>query len=357
MSRDINQDMNHDAIDALQIWGHSEREAAFLYMVAVHSGYFLRRQFCEFTGRKRGSIATHFLKKALTHGLIRAMDVDGRHFVYHLCGKGMYRMLDDPDSQNRRVKSGGEILRRLIVLDVVLRHLATEEFLETEATKRRYFAQAGVDQDAIAAASAFGESVPVSIRRDGENPIARFAFIDEGQRSLSKFERFLTAYKNLLRTLPHAELIYVARRPQHLEDARRLFARKVSAQNTVHPACPLGIDHLIRWLTVNRKFHGERHSITPAEHHLLQEGACIYRDPIQAGVIASWNNGAMDARRVREVFQANAMRIGFQTELIEASYPRLLSLSAGHAMGHEDSEQHPQIALFTNEMAETRGHG
>ncbi|MHB1958328.1 MAG: hypothetical protein ACYCO5_04780 [Acidobacteriaceae bacterium] len=349
--------MNTDVIDALQFWGHSEREAAFLYMVAVHSGYFLRRQFCEFTGRERGSIATHFLRKALAHGLIHAMDVDGRHFVYHLCGKGLYRMLDNPDSQNRRVKSGGEILRRLMVLDVVLRHLATEEFWETEATKHRYFAQAGMDENAIASAFAFGESVPVSIRRDGDSQVTRFVFIDEGQRSLSKFERFLTAYKNLLRALPHAEIRYVARRPQHFEDAQHLFARRFSVQYTIHSACPLGVEHLIRWLTVNRKFHGERRSITPAEHHLLQEGACLYRDPIHAGVIAAWNNGAMNAGKVREVFQANAMQIGFQAELMEASYPRLLSFATGHAMGHEDSERHEQIALFHNEIAETGGHG
>ena len=349
--------MSYDTIDALKLLGYSDREAAFLYAVAVHSGYFLRRQFCEFVDRERGSISTHFLRKAAGQGLIRAMDVDGRHFVYHLCGKSLYRMLDDPDSQNRRVKSGGEILRRLMLLDYVLRHLAADEFLETDDTKRRYFLHAKAGEDAITTASSFGEPVPVSIARDGESRILRFVFIDQGQRSLSKFERFLTAYKALVRSLSHSEVVYVSRGLKHFQDATRLFERRFSSRERTTPACPLGIEHLIRWLTVNRKFHVERRSITPEEHRLLQEGECIYRDPVHIGVITSWNNGAMDAGKVRELFHVNRIEAGFRTELIEASYPRLLSFGAGHSAGHVTGERDAQIALFNNEIAERAGQG
>ncbi|MGH9617433.1 MAG: hypothetical protein ACRD28_11885, partial [Acidobacteriaceae bacterium] len=185
----------------------------------------------------------------------------------------------------------------------------------------------------------------------------RFAFIDEGQRSLSKFERFLATHASLVRALPHAEIVYVARTQQHFEDAKRLFARRFSAQDRTHPACPSGVEHLLRWLTVNRKFHVERRSIIPAEHRLLQEGECIYRDPIHTGVIASWNNGTINAGKVRELFEENAAPVGFQTVLIGASYPRYLSFAAGHPVGHEGSKRCPQIALFPNEIAETAGHG
>lgn len=352
MNRDS---MNYDTITALKLWGYSEREAAFLYIVAVHSGYFLRRQFCEFVERQRGSISTHFLHKASNHDLIRAMDVDGRHFVYHLCGKSLYRMFDEPDSQHRRVKSGGEILRRLILLDYVLRHLATEQFLETEEAKRRYLSQAGAGGDTIAAAFSFGEPVPISVQRDDQSGTVRFVFIDEGQRSLSKFERFLTAYKSLFHALSQAEVIYVSRRPQNFRETARLFDRRFSTHEQATHACPLGVDHLIRWLTVNRKFHIERRSITPAEHRLLQEGDCLYRDPMHAGVIASWNNGAADATKVRELFHANVAQIHFRNELIEASYPRLLSFAVGHSAGHENGKQDKQIALFDNEIEEKRG--
>ncbi|MFP5228356.1 MAG: hypothetical protein ACLGXA_12090 [Acidobacteriota bacterium] len=348
---------HHDAIDALRLSGYAEREAAFLYLVAVHSGYFLRRQFCEFTGRERGSIATHFLRRAITHGLVRSLDTEGRNRVYHLSGKSLYHMLGDPDSQNRRVKSSGEILRRLMTLDVVLRHLAAEEFLETESAKRRYFVEAGSDGAAVAAALAFGESVPVSIPRHGEDHAPRFYFIDEGQRSLSKLERFLAAHKNLFRALPRAKLVYVASRPIHFESSERMLARLVARPNDAHPACPLGVEHLLHWLIVNRKFHGLHSPITPEEHRLLEEGVCLYRDPIHAGVIAAWNSGAMDAGKVREVFGAPATKIGFAAELIEASYPGFLTPVVGHRTGHEECERQMRIALPDNEIEESTGQG
>ena len=244
-----------------------------------------------------------------------------------------------------------------MTLDVVLRHLAAEEFLETEAAKRQCFIRAGVDQDAVVAAFAFGESVPVSVPRDDENHATHFYFVNEGQCSLSKFERFLRAYNNLLHALPQTEIVYVARRPLHFEDAERLFTRLVAKTGNAHPACPLGVDHLLRWLAIHRKFHGLHRSITPEEHHLLEEGACLYRDPIHTGVIAAWNSGAMDARKVREVFGIQSAKIGFKILLLEASYPRFLTLAAGHPTGHEEPERQMRIALPDNEMEDSTGYG
>ena len=34
--------------------GYTEPEARFLYVVATHSGYFILRQFLDFTGARRG---------------------------------------------------------------------------------------------------------------------------------------------------------------------------------------------------------------------------------------------------------------------------------------------------------------
>ena len=40
--------------DALQGFGYTAREAAFLRLAALHSGYFLRRQYLQFIGSTRG---------------------------------------------------------------------------------------------------------------------------------------------------------------------------------------------------------------------------------------------------------------------------------------------------------------
>ncbi len=43
--------MAADPIPALETLGYTDREAAFLYLAAAHSDYFLRRQFDYFTNR------------------------------------------------------------------------------------------------------------------------------------------------------------------------------------------------------------------------------------------------------------------------------------------------------------------
>jgi hypothetical protein len=103
--------MSHDAIDSLAGFGYSEREAAFLYLVAMHSGYFLRRQFNQFVARERGAIATHFLRKAMGLCHVSAMPcVEGR-FIYHVTDRRLYGLVGLPGSQgrrmNRRVKCSG----------------------------------------------------------------------------------------------------------------------------------------------------------------------------------------------------------------------------------------------------------
>src|SRR5882724_2003566 len=46
--------VQYDAIDTIRCLGYSERQASFIYTVAVHSGYFLRRQFNVAVQRRRG---------------------------------------------------------------------------------------------------------------------------------------------------------------------------------------------------------------------------------------------------------------------------------------------------------------
>jgi hypothetical protein len=132
--------MLHDPIGIIEYFGYTEREASFLYLVAVHSGYFLRRQFDSFIDLKSGAIAQHFLLKAKRSGHIAALDFGQQRHVYHLCHKDFYRVLEDPDSQNRRRKSDGEIKLRLMALDYVLLHLA-DNFLESREAKAQFFTE------------------------------------------------------------------------------------------------------------------------------------------------------------------------------------------------------------------------
>jgi hypothetical protein len=217
--------VQYDSIDSLSYLGYSEREATFLYMVALHSGYFLRRQFNCAVKRRLGSAAESFLAKAKRAGHVREIQCGAGRLLYQLHAKQLYQIVGQRNSQNRRAKSSLEIHRKLIMLDYVLSHLGKEEFLDSEAARQKFFAQFGVKADALASAKQFGELLPISVWRTDGNLTVRFPFIDEGQKSTAKFERFLSTHDKLLCSLPNFEVVYVAITPEHFQQVRYLFKR------------------------------------------------------------------------------------------------------------------------------------
>jgi hypothetical protein len=110
------------------------------------------------------------------------------------------------------------------MLDYVLARLGKQEFLVTDASRRKFFAQFGVREDVLTSANKFGELLPVSVRREKKLTVL-FAFIDEGQRSIAKFERFLSTHDKLLCSLPAFEVVYVAVRLELFRQAGELFGR------------------------------------------------------------------------------------------------------------------------------------
>src|SRR5467141_5251744 len=79
-----------DHIERIKEFGYSESEARFLYIVAVHSGYFTLGQFRAFTGSAYGKRPTSFAEKVLKAGSRHdpGLHAQGLHlssvFPYHL---------------------------------------------------------------------------------------------------------------------------------------------------------------------------------------------------------------------------------------------------------------------------------
>src|SRR5258708_6514436 len=137
--------MTTDPIVALESLGYTQREASFLYLVAVHSGYFLRRQFDYFIDRNRGGIVSRFLEKARLNGHVQFLDSRHGRQVYHLFYKPIYRLAGNPNSQNRRVKGDADVRARLMKLDYVLEN-DQEHYLASDEEKLRFFAEVrGID--------------------------------------------------------------------------------------------------------------------------------------------------------------------------------------------------------------------
>lgn len=238
--------MTFDPIPALQSLGYTEREASFLCLVAAHSGYFLRRQFNSFIDRHKGFIAHRFLEKAHAAGHVETIDYGQGFYIYHLFSKPLYRLLGNPESQNRRRKGDGTIRARLMALDYVLEN-DNEHYLESEAERLRILTEArGIRPEAFPGWLPFSGAFPVSVadRRHPATSLVRFAFIDEGLRSMRRFSRFLTDMAPLFDALGTFELVYTACSTYNFPGAEHEFRRRFqllvpSRQGTLLP----GLEH------------------------------------------------------------------------------------------------------------------
>ena len=72
-----------ERIDSLRGLGYTKREAEFLSLAALHSGYFLRRQHQAFAGY-RGQFEGRFLGRAVSLGHVRCAVYSNRTEVYHV---------------------------------------------------------------------------------------------------------------------------------------------------------------------------------------------------------------------------------------------------------------------------------
>jgi hypothetical protein len=224
--------MTIDSIVALESLGYTKREASFLYLVAAHSGYFLRRQFDYFIDRNRGSIVMRFLEKARIAGHLESLDYKQGWHVYHLCSRSIYRLAGKPDSQLRRRKGDAEVRSRLMALDYVLEN-ENNHFLESAEDRIRFFSK---DQfipracftDDDGNLHALLASYPISLAEPDRprQSLVRLAFIDEGMLTIEKFLRFLSATEQLLRSIGNFEVIYVAVSEVNLAGAKDAFWKR-----------------------------------------------------------------------------------------------------------------------------------
>jgi hypothetical protein len=205
-----------DPVAALESLGYTEREASFLYLVGIHSGYFLRRQFAAFIARKPGGVAQNFIDKARRLGHVDIIDYGRGNYVYHLMGKSLYRLWGDEESPNRRIKGDYEIRLRLMALDYVLEH-SDDHFLETREQKLRFFLDVrGVPRSLVRTGQRsqrpFVLRLPISIvdRTQPATSVVRFPFMDEALLSTAKFTRFLDELGPLMLALGNFEVIYTA---------------------------------------------------------------------------------------------------------------------------------------------------
>ena len=317
--------MDYDPIASLESIGYLEREASFLYLVVVHSGYFLRRQYYRFAGREGGTLVAQLLKKAMLHQHVRVIECGHGWHVYHLTSKPVYEALGRKDSQNRRIKGDGHIKSRLMVLDFILFNLGAN-LLEDEFSKVDFFTtQCGVSRELLPRSYSgrlmyFSDGFPILITNAG---VPQFTFFDEGQVTSTRFERYLRQYQPLFDALGEFELIHVTDTESNTSRARVAFNRFLPTDRLrgVTSMTPMGVEHFLEYLTASQRYEMKGSVTSARDLEVLREGERLYTSLEHRALQAAWNNQSTNADRIRQRFLQKSMHATFTTVVLPYSYP------------------------------------
>ena len=128
------------SIQALRSLGYTNGESEFLYLVAIHSGYFTHSQYLSFSQIKPGYVSHEFTAKLIRqkHASFHAYRSGGR--VYHLFSRKVYNAIGRDNLRTRRRHQLDYIKTRLVTLDFILEH-PDYPYLETESEKVPFFAE------------------------------------------------------------------------------------------------------------------------------------------------------------------------------------------------------------------------
>jgi hypothetical protein len=316
---------DYDPIPMLENTGYTEQEAAFLYLVAVHSGYFLRRQFSRFVQRDRGGLADKFIQKALRLDHLQVIECGQARHVYHLTSRPVYQTVLHSDSQHRRFKGFAYMQSRLLILDFVLDNLS-DTILENEAAKVDFFtARCGVRSELLprgwaGRAVLFPDGYPIFVSPDGA---PRFTFFEDGSVTLTRFERYLDQHRPLFSALRAFELIYLSNVEKSFPFARTAFAAHFTETHIpgVSEQTPLGVEHFLDYLRARETHEAQKHLVTLHDLGVLREGEPIYTTLEHQALYAAWKMQSTSAEKIRKRFMQPGPQAKFTTIALPYIYP------------------------------------
>ena len=224
-------------IEALTAFGYTVSEARFLYIVAMHSGYFTARQFLAFVDAKRGYRTHSLAQKLITQGHATMREYRRNGCIYHLYSRKLYAQLGYENLRNRRRHRLEAIRTRLLALDFILANQGYQYF-ETEAEKVAYFYdELHIERACLPVKLYMGgpgsqptlryfvDKFPLfmSSPRPGFSSVVSFSYVDPGLETHTGFVTHLGQYHPLFRELADFRFVYVSGTRAHFEKATELF--------------------------------------------------------------------------------------------------------------------------------------
>jgi hypothetical protein len=289
-----------ESLAALKQFGYTEREAEFLYIVAVHSGFFLQRQFTHHVDVAGRGPATYFIKKAIQKKHVREhLPERGTQKTYHLFSRSLYAALGKENSRHRKSGRYGLLDKaavRLLGLDFVLAHL-NRNYLEEEAEKVAYFtverrisnetlpAKVFHGQNGSETRRYFFEKFPIFLSEDAAAPLTTFTYIEDDIRSVQTFASFVQRYRPLFEALGNSfRLVFVSNSTQSFQFARDIFVRSLSATQRGRESQQLARFFWLRKMAEEKRFK----ELVQKDVVEWQRGLKRYSDPEFQSQYQNW---------------------------------------------------------------------
>ena len=341
---------NAQDIAAIQTLGYTPDEARFLYLVAVHSGYFVPRQFLIFSGVKWGKRSSNFVAKLESRGHVTWREYDRTGGVYHLFSKTLYRYIGKENLRNRRRHSVEFIRTRLVLLDFVLANLGLH-YLETEPDKVAFFCDTlGVPKKFLPAKTYEGgprseptlryfvDKFPLFLDScdSSSSPVVTISYVDPGQASLAGFANHLHAYLPLLRQLESFSILYIANSPVHFVDAERCFSVLVRV--------PLEADvsgEILRYFRLRNAWELKKYgSLSTTDIEWLKDATQRFHGDRFESSYDAWSSGSLREPALRAEFEQLRphRNVRFRVCLVAATrFGKRNSVEDGEAALHPSS--------------------
>jgi len=231
-----------ERIASVQRLGYGRPDAEFLSLVALHGGYFVRRQFYAWIDVERGNRSEDFIADLLDRGHCRRHVFAHNRQVFPLRFRPLYRAVGGENSRNRREHQPQAVKARLMTLDFVLAHPEQLYFATEREKVVQRCGERRIDHEALPAKAFPGRDGDSSMRRcfldrfllftrPGTDELA-FCYIDSGFETSGPFASHLCRYLPLFAELPSFKLVYVATASMRSGQAQTVFERVLSRGRT-----------------------------------------------------------------------------------------------------------------------------
>ena len=318
-------------ISILKSFGYTEREAGFLYLVAIHSGYFTQCQFNEFGSIKPGGIVTAFTNKLVARGHASEHRYQNNTHVFHFHYKGMYSAIDREDLRNRRAHTFEYMKSRLAILDFVLGHLEPD-YLEREVEKMQYFEEkfqiqrkdmpgrtyrgANKDPDTI---RYFVDKFPILLDSTaGGEPRITLTFIDPGTGNFNAFKTHLDAYSSILSRIPRFTFLFANPNVPTFTTAEKMF------RNAMHTSSAILSEQLVRYFKLRADWEAGRYGLLKVpDIEYLNRSRKRFSEKTYERTFAEWKAGRLTQTDLGAVIQNQlppSQEVEFKTYQLPRDY-------------------------------------